>query len=257
MSFAGKVVLVTGASSGIGAAAALKLASLKASLALFGRNREALEALLPQCLSGGSPMVQTFLCDVSKEQEVTTNVKAAAEKFGRLDVLVNCAGVLVGGATQDTTSAIFDTNFGTNTRGAFLMMSACIPFLEPTKGNIVNVSSINGMHSFQGVMAYCASKAALDQMTKCAAVDLAAKGIRVNSVNPGVTRTELQKRGGMSEEKYQAFLERSKVTHPLGRIAEPQEVAEAIVFLAGEATASFITGALLPVDGGRINLGMR
>eukprot|EP00995_Heteronema_vittatum_P011403 NODE_7057_length_420_cov_133.253369_g5433_i0.p3 GENE.NODE_7057_length_420_cov_133.253369_g5433_i0~~NODE_7057_length_420_cov_133.253369_g5433_i0.p3 ORF type:complete len:114 (-),score=52.05 NODE_7057_length_420_cov_133.253369_g5433_i0:79-399(-) len=104
--------------------------------------------------------------------------------------------------------------------------------------------------------AYCASKAAVDHMTRCAAVDLGPLGVRINAVNPGVTRTDLQKRGGMSEEAYAAFLERSKITHPIGRIAEPLEVAKLITFLASD-NAGFITGAIVPIDGGRACVGAR
>ena len=144
-----------------------------------------------------------------------------------------------------------------NAKGVFLASKAAIPHLAKQEGaSIVNVSSVNGMQSFGGVMAYCASKAAVDHMTRCAAVDLAPLGIRVNAVNPGVTRTELQKRGGQDDATYAAFLERSKVTHPLGRIAEPSEVASVISFLASPG-ASFMTGAILPIDGGRGCLGAR
>ncbi|CAH8625692.1 unnamed protein product [Dicrocoelium dendriticum] len=104
--------------------------------------------------------------------------------------------------------------------------------------------------SFPGILSYCISKAALDQFTKCCALELASKGIRVNSVNPGVIRTPLQRRGGMSEEEYAAFIKNTAVTHPLGRPGEPEEVASAIAFLASSAS-SFTTGDLLLVDGGR------
>lgn len=117
-------------------------------------------------------------------------------------------------------------------------------------GNIVNVSSVNGLRSFPGVLAYCVSKSALDQLTACTAVELAPKGVRVNAVNPGVITTGIQKKSGLTDEQFAAFLERSKQTHALGRPGEVDEVAGAITFLASPA-ASFITGACLPVDGGR------
>ena len=109
---------------------------------------------------------------------------------------------------------------------------------------------MNGIRSFPNVLAYCISKSALDQLTACTAVELAPKGVRVNSVNPGVITTGLQKRGGLSEEQYEAFLERSKETHALGRTGNVDEVASGVTFLASEA-ASFITGACVPIDGGR------
>merc|ERR1719481_2262863 len=116
-----------------------------------------------------------------------------------------------------------------------------VPHLVNAKGNVVNVSSVNGQRSFPGALAYC---------TRCVALELAPKGVRVNAVSPGVIITELQKRGGLSEEAYANFLERSKQTHALGRPGEAEEVAAAIAFLASDE-ASFSTGVTLPIDGGR------
>ena len=112
------------------------------------------------------------------------------------------------------------------------------------------MSSVTGLRSFPGVLAYCVSKAGLDQLTRCAALELGAKGVRVNAVNPGVVITEIHKRGGMTEEQYAAFLEHSKQTHPIGRVGDATEVAELICFLASDR-ASWITGATYSIDGGR------
>jgi NAD(P)-dependent dehydrogenase (short-subunit alcohol dehydrogenase family) len=129
-------------------------------------------------------------------------------------------------------------------------MQKTLPSLIARGGNIVNISSVTGLRAFPGVLAYCVSKAALDQLTRCAALELAAKGVRVNAVNPGVVITEIHRRGGMSEEAYADFLERSKQTHPLGRVGEPSEIAELVYFLASER-ASWITGGTYSIDGGR------
>ena len=147
------------------------------------------------------------------------------------------------------------------------MMSHAIPHLRkfaekyPSQASIVNVSSVNGKQAFGGCINYCAAKAAVDQMTRCASVDLAGLGIRVNGVNPGVVSTPLQKRGGMSDENYAKFIERSVTfTHPLakslGRIAKPEEVGDLICFLSSDK-ASFITGECIAIDGSRQNLGAR
>ena len=117
-------------------------------------------------------------------------------------------------------------------------------------GNVVNVSSVTGLRAFPGVLAYCVSKAGVDQLTRCAALELAAKGVRVNAVNPGVVRTEVHRRAGMSEESYAAFLEHSTETHPLGRVGTAEEIAELILFLASDR-AAWITGATHSIDGGR------
>lgn len=125
-----------------------------------------------------------------------------------------------------------------------------VPHIIETKGSIVNVSSVNGLRSFVGVLAYCMSKSAVDQFTRCIALELASKQVRVNSVNPGVIITEIHKRGGMDEEAYQKFLDRTKTTHALGRPGNVEEVAATIAFLASD-NASFITGVQVPIDGGR------
>eukprot|EP00760_Papus_ankaliazontas_P001694 PhM_4_TR10570/c0_g1_i1/m.26405 len=256
MSFKNKVVVITGASSGIGTATAHKFASLGAFVALMGRNTDALTRVSHEAQLM-PPKGKCIVTDVTSEENVKLSVEDVVKTFGRIDVLVNNAGVIAPGMAQDTNTKTWDTNFNTNARGSFMMMQYCLPHLEQTSGNIVNVSSTNGMHSFMGTMAYCSSKAALDMMTKCAAIDLASKGIRVNSVNPGVIRTEFQRRGGMCDKTYEAFAERCKQTHPIGRMGEPEEIAEAIVYLADNSRAGFITGSLLAVDGGRICLGMR
>jgi NAD(P)-dependent dehydrogenase (short-subunit alcohol dehydrogenase family) len=125
-----------------------------------------------------------------------------------------------------------------------------VPFLVATKGNVVNVSSVTGLRAFPNVLAYCVSKAGTDQFTRCTALELAPKGVRVNAVNPGVVVTNLHKRGGMNDEAYEQFLENAKKTHPLGRAGQAEEVAELIAFLASEK-AGWITGATYEIDGGR------
>ena len=137
-----------------------------------------------------------------------------------------------------------------NLRAVFYLMQLAAPHLIQTKGNIVNISSVTGLRSFPGVLAYCVSKAGVDQLTRCAALELASKGVRVNAVNPGVVVTEIHKRGGMSEADYATFLEHSKTTHPIGRVGAPREIAELVYYLASER-AAWITGATYPIDGGR------
>ena len=227
-------------------------------MALTGRNESALKEVVDSIRRDGG-VASGFRGDITNDLDVKNVVSSTISEFGAVDVLVNSAGVLKGGTADATSMETFDFNFNVNCRAVFSMMSECIPFLKKSdrSASIVNVSSVNGMQSFAGTMAYCASKSAVDMMTKCAAVDLAPHKIRVNSVNPGVVVTSLQKTGGLDDEAYEAFLERSRtVTHPLGRVAEADEIAEAILFLASEKSG-FITGANLPIDGGRICLGAR
>ncbi|MCA1623931.1 MAG: SDR family oxidoreductase, partial [Acidobacteria bacterium] len=167
-----------------------------------------------------------------------------------IDILINAAGIILNGTIENTSLDDWDKMMNINLRSLFFLTQKCVPHLEKTKGNIVNVSSVAGLRSFPNVLAYCVSKAALDQLTRCSALELAPKGIRVNAVNPGVVVTSLHKRGGMSDEDYEQFLKNSEKTHPLGRVGAPEEVAELIYFLASEK-AAWITGATYEIDGGR------
>lgn len=247
---AGKVALVTGATSGIGRATALRLADAGArGVAIVGRDAATLAAVADDVRErGGEPLA--ISADVTSEADARRIMEATLEKFSSLDVLVNAAGVLANGTIETTTLAAWDAMFDVNLRAVFHLMQLAVPHLQATGGNIVNVSSVTGLRAFPGVLAYCVSKAGVDQLTRCAALELASKGVRVNAVNPGVVRTEIHRRGGMNEAAYAAFLEHSRQTHPLGRVGTPEEVAELVLFLASPR-ASWITGATYSIDGGR------
>ncbi|XP_071492826.1 3-oxoacyl-[acyl-carrier-protein] reductase FabG-like [Diadema antillarum] len=249
-SLSGKVAIITGASSGIGAATSVLFAKLGAKLTLAGRKENNLLQTRDSCQENGAEEPLTVTGDLTDEAYRRNLVDQCVQKYGQLDILVNNAGIISLGSIENTSLEDFDTMMNVNVRSVFHLTTLAVPHLLKTRGNIVNVSSVNGIRSFPGVLSYCVSKSALDQLTRCCALDLAAKGVRVNSVNPGVTITELQKRGGLSEEAYTSFLERSKTTHALGRPAQPEEIAECIAFLASDAS-SFVTGVTLPADGGR------
>jgi NAD(P)-dependent dehydrogenase (short-subunit alcohol dehydrogenase family) len=246
--FAGKCVLVTGATSGIGKAVARAFLNQGARLAAVGRNQTALGELYGA--REDADHVLSLTADVTDTEEMRRVVDSIVAKFGRLDVLVNAAGHISSGTIEDTTLAAWDAMMNVNLRAAFCLIQLCAPHLIRAKGNVVNVSSVTGLRSFPGVLAYCVSKAGLDQLTRCAALELAAKGVRVNAVNPGVVVTEIHKRGGMNEEAYAKFLEHSRSTHPLGRVGDPAEIASLVLFLASEQ-ASWITGGTYSIDGGR------
>ncbi|XP_066248688.1 3-oxoacyl-[acyl-carrier-protein] reductase FabG-like [Euwallacea similis] len=251
MSFLGKVVIITGASSGIGAATAQHFAKLGASLTLTGRNKENLQKVASECTTiAGSKTPLLITAELTNETDTKNILDSTIKHFGKLDVLINNAGILETGSVETTDLAQYDRVMNTNVRAIYHLTTLAVPHLITSKGNIVNVSSVNGIRAFPGVFAYCISKAAVDHLTRCAALDLAPKQVRVNCVNPGVTVTNLHKRGGMNEEQYKAFLEKSQQTHALGRPGTPEEVARTIAFLASDH-ASFITGATVPVDGGR------
>ncbi|XP_067674178.1 3-oxoacyl-[acyl-carrier-protein] reductase FabG-like isoform X3 [Haliotis asinina] len=244
-----KVALVTGASSGIGAGTAILFSQLGARVIITGRNEENLKKTAEQCNQDKyKPVLLTG--DLSKEEDTQRIVEEAVAATGRLDILVNNAGILEPGSIDTTSLRQFDRTFGINVRAVYHLTMLCVPHLVKTKGNIVNVSSISGLRASPGILSYCMSKSAIDQMTRCVALELAPKQVRVNCVNPGVIVTEVHKRGGMTEENYAQFLERCKTTHALGRVGEVREVANVIAFLASDS-ASYITGNTESVDGGR------
>lgn len=244
--FAGKVVVVTGASSGIGRAAALGFSREGASVVLVSRDQAALAVVAAQA-SGPTAVVAA---DVTVDDTPARVIGEAVARFGGLDVLVNAAGIIGTASTDQTPDDLFDRMMAINVRAPFRMMREAFPQLRQRRGNIVNVSSVNGLRAFAGVAVYCSSKAALDHLTRCAALDWAPHGVRVNCVNPGVTITNLHRRGGMDDTRYAAFLERAKETHPLGRPGQADEIADAVLFVASDK-AGWMTGDTIAVDGGR------
>ncbi len=189
--------------------------------------------------------------DLTVEAEAERVVRETVERFGRLDILVNCAGIVLGGSVETTTLADWDRTMSLNLRAAFHLTQLAAPHLAKTRGNIVNVSSVVGLRSFKNLLAYSVSKAALDHLTRCSALELAAQAVRVNAVNPGVVDTDVHVTGGsMDAAAYAAFLEHSKTTHPIGRVGQSDEIAELIAFLAS-GRAGWITGVTYSIDGGR------
>jgi len=247
--FSGKVALVTGATSGIGQACAIAFARAGASVVCVGRKSSALEEIETRITETG-PGVLTIEADLVDTEAPARVVENALKVFGGIDVLVNSAGHISNGTIENTSLEAWDDMMNVNVRAVFQLMQKALPSLIERRGNIVNVSSVTGLRAFPGVLAYCVSKAALDQLTRCASLELASKGVRVNAVNPGVVVTEIHKRGGMNDQAYAAFLEHSKTTHPLGRTGRPEEIADLVLFLASD-NASWITGATYSIDGGR------
>jgi len=247
--FTGKVAFVTGATSGIGQACAMAFAHAGANVVCVGRNEDALRELERNLLKTSSGIL-TIRADLLHDDEAERAVQHAVAVFGGIDILVNAAGHISSGTIENTSLKAWDDMMNVNVRASFVLMQKAAPSLIERRGNIVNISSVTGLRAFSGVLAYCVSKAALDQLTRCAALELAAQGVRVNAVNPGVVVTQIHKRGGMSEEAYAAFLEHSKSTHPLGRTGRPEEIASLVLYLASD-DASWITGATYSIDGGR------
>lgn len=249
MRFLNKIAIVTGASSGIGACAAKQFASEGAKVVLVGRNILNLEEVQKSLPTG----TESLIVSTDLRNGDAAIINKTVERFGQIDILVNSAGILKSGTIETTKVEDFDEMLDVNLRSIFKLTQRAVPHLARTKGNIVNISSITGYRSFPNALSYCVSKAALDQFTKCTALELAEKGIRVNSVSPGTVSTNIHQRSGMDEHQYAAYVAKGRLTHAMGRIGHVAEVSNAILFLAGDS-ASFVTGCILLVDGGKHNM---
>jgi len=248
MSFDGKVILITGASSGIGAACAEYLASEGARLALVGRNADKFENVVKRIKAvnpENDPLI--ILRDVVTETQQI--VDETIQKYNRLDVLINNAGFSIRGTIENTKIEDFDAIMATNVRAVFLLTHLAVPFLIASKGNVVNISSVAGLRAQKNNLAYCMAKAAVDHFTRCTALELASKGVRVNCVNPALIATDFHLNLGMSKEQHAEYLDTYGKQHPVGRYGQASEVVNAIAFLSKE-NAGFVTGVCLPIDGG-------
>jgi NAD(P)-dependent dehydrogenase (short-subunit alcohol dehydrogenase family) len=256
---AGKVAVVTGAGAGIGLAAAQRLAAAGAAVVLGERDATRLEAAVAALHAAGATVVG-HVGDVGVTADAEALAAGALHAHGRIDVLVCCAGIQRYGSVVETSDETWQEVLSTNVTGVFNAARACLPALARQGGAIVTVASVQALAAQSGSAAYVASKGAVLMLTKAMALDHAAEGVRVNCVCPGSVDTpmlrwaaaELAGDGDPAE-----LVGAWGRGHPLGRVARPDEVAEAILFLASER-ASFITGAELKVDGGLLaGIGVR
>jgi NAD(P)-dependent dehydrogenase (short-subunit alcohol dehydrogenase family) len=245
--FQNKVVIITGGNSGIGKACAMMFADEGAQVVIAARNAgRANETVAVIREQGGK--AEFMSCDVRDHEQCQQVVEETVKQHGQLDILVNNAGIIHRNrdVSQTTLDEWHDT-FDVNVNGTFYFSKYVLPHLIQSRGNIVNLASYIGLVGFLGAAAYCASKGAMVQLTRAMALDHAAQGVRVNCVCPGSVDTPMihaawDTYGEGAQERWEA-------KHPLGRIATPEEVAAAVLYLAS-SEAGFITGVALPIDGG-------
>jgi 2,3-dihydro-2,3-dihydroxybenzoate dehydrogenase len=244
MDFKGKVVLVTGAASGMGAATAREFSAAGAYVIVVDRNAE-LAAQVAAEINAGEPVVG----DVSDSSFCDQAVATAVERHGRLDVMVNAAGIIVRAGGLNTSDEEWQRVMNVNVNGVFYMCRAALrQMTQQGGGAIVNFGSIWGGVGAAGVTAYCASKGAVHQMTRAMAMDHAKDNIRINAICPGEVNTPMLS-SERSEPVTRELMQKLADTVPTGRLAEPEEIARVVVFLASDA-ASYMTGAMINVDAG-------
>jgi NAD(P)-dependent dehydrogenase (short-subunit alcohol dehydrogenase family) len=239
-----RVALVTGASSGMGARIAGALAESGAAVALSGRDTTRLERVGRRIQSAGAEC-HTIAADLEEDSAGAAIVEKTVERFGRLDILVCCAGILHIGLLEETSVEALDLQWRVNVRAPFVLSQAAIPYLREGGGSIVYFISPAGQIGQAYAGAYGMSKAAVAQLTRTLAVELASDGVRVNAISPGWIETPMN----AELRRDPMVVELALATTPAGRLGTPDDVAPAVVFLASEG-AQYITGAILPVSGG-------
>ncbi|XP_022834404.1 uncharacterized protein LOC111362103 [Spodoptera litura] len=249
MSFQDKVVIVIGASSGIGAAAAIKFAEEGAKVALVGRNQEKLNNVAKKC---DNPLI--IAADITKDEDAKRIIEETVRHFAKIDILINNAGTGSRTNIQDKSYIqIFDRIMSTNLRAMVVLTHLAVPHLVKTKGNIVNISSVAAYRVIiPESSAYCASKAGLDHFTRAVALELAPHGVRVNVINPGPVRTDIiENTTGVTKEEATARFDSMKTLTALSRVSEPEEVADLILFTASDKSKA-ITGSSIVTDNGML-----
>lgn len=242
MASGGKVALVTGGASGIGKAVAAVLRRDGFRVAVVSRRAGPLAAMLQAGFA-------THPCDVASEADVTATIDWIESSLGRLDALVNCAGLVRREALDATTADSIALQIGANLTGTILMCRAALRLLEPAKGVIINVSSMLATRPQPLASVYAATKGGVEAFTRALALELGPKGVRVLCVAPALVRSDIYTAAGMDPALFEKVLADRGAVYPLGRTGEPEDIAEMIAFLASPR-ASWMTGSVIPVDGG-------
>jgi len=250
MKLENKIALITGGGTGIGKATAFLFAKEGARVVITGRREQILQGAVIEAKTGNLE-IEYLVSDVSEEKDCKAAVDYTVSKFGRIDILFNNAGVSYMGITHETSTELWDKTFDINVKGIYLMSKYAIPYMiEEKSGCIVNNSSILGLKaSPAGFAAYSSSKGAVNQLTRSMALEYADKGIRVNGICPGTIYTP------MMDDLFDKWSDREVgekryiSVHPIGRLAQPEEIAHAVLFLCDD-NIKFMTGTMLSVDGG-------
>jgi len=251
--FKSKIIIITGSSTGIGAATAVKFASEEADgIVLHGRQEDALKSVKEQCEKVGKGNVKVHICigDITKQEIREKLINGTIQQFGRLDILVNNAGINKGVAEfHEAKIDSFDEIFDVNLRSVVTLTQMALPYLMESKGNIVNVSSVASLKVYPEYTYYSMSKAAFDYFTRSLAVELGPKGVRVNSVNPSLIKGTQMALRQPGSKKMIEFGKQLVKRYPLRRTGTVDEVADAILYLASDK-AKFVTGVNFSIDGG-------
>lgn len=242
-----KVAIVTGAGSGIGRAMAKLFAQEGAKVVVADYNEESAQETVQMITSAGG-QAAVSKTDVSQEDQIKAMIQSAVDQFGGLDIIANNAGVAPTGDIATTTDENWQKTIDIDLKGVFLGIKHAVPEMEKRgKGKIINTASIAGLVGFQGASAYCAAKGGVVNLTKEAALDLAAKKINVNAIAPGIIKTNMTADILNDQKVAEGMLAQT----PIGRLGEPEDIAWAALFLASEES-DFVTGHILVVDGGWI-----
>ena len=251
MRFKGRSAIITGGGTGIGKATALSLARNGARVLVAGRREEKLKEVCGKAEEEGLS-IEHRVCDVSVAGDCAATVETALSEHGKIDILFNNAGIIFSGPSHEVETDRFQQMFDINVKGAFMMCKYAIPhMISAGRGFIVNNSSVLGLKGFAGLSTYSASKGALVQLTRSMALEYADKGLRINAICPGGVWTPMFDSYLERAEDADAAQEFMESLHPMGRLADPYEIAEAVLFLCDEKVM-FNTGSMLSVDGGII-----
>ena len=240
----GKVAIVTGGGSGIGKSITVLFAKEGADVVIIGRNEEALK----ETCKLNEKKISYVVGDITKEENIKKLLDYVTKKFGKLDILVNNAGISIDKSIKELNISEYDKTFDLDVRALVNMTINCLPLLIKSKGNILNNSSICSTHCVAKMSMYSGAKAAINNFTRCWAIELAKDGVRVNAIAPGAIETDIWKKTNSSKEQIEKFIAYIKNKIPCGRFGTSEEVANVCLFLVSDE-ASYVNGAIIGIDG--------